>query len=106
MQSKYRFEKWKEFYPPNIAMLRNILVSEGYLVYQWSDTPKAYYGPHKHPEEQTHWVVSGILELNIAGFGSVVLEAGDRDFMPADTYHTAEVLGDQEVLYLVGEKRR
>lgn len=32
-----------------------------------------------------------------------MLEAGDRDFMPAETYHSARVIGDEAVLYLVGE---
>ena len=29
---------------------------------------------------------------------------GDRDFMPAGTYHSARVAGDEPVMYLVGEK--
>ena len=28
----------------------------------------------------------------------------DRDFMPAGTYHSARVLGEEQLLYLIGEK--
>lgn len=36
--------------------------------------------------------------------GTFILEAGDRDFLPAGTYYSARVLGDEHVIYLVGEK--
>jgi len=58
-----------------------------------------------HADDQSHWVVSGRLELMVEGYGTFVLEAGDRDFMPAGTYHSARVLGDEPVLYLIGEVR-
>ena len=102
----YRVEKWAEIYPPNPAMLRNTLVSEGYRVYQWCDEPEAIYGEHMHNEEQSHWIISGSLELTVVRFGTLVLEAGDRDFMPAGTYHSARVVGKEPVTYLIGEKVR
>lgn len=104
MADQYRVEKWREPYTPNAAMLRHTLVIEGYRVYQWCDRPGMIYGMHKHGENQSHWIISGSLELTIQSVGSVVLEAGDRDFMPAETYHSARVIGDEPVLYLIGEK--
>jgi quercetin dioxygenase-like cupin family protein len=105
MQIQYRFEKWNEIYAPNPAMLRHVLASEGYKVFQWCDQPNRSYAQHKHGEDQSHWIVSGQLELTIENFGTVLLEAGDRDFMPAETYHSARVIGDEPVIYLVGEKQ-
>ena len=87
-------------------MLRHILASEHYTVYQWSDRPGAIYATHKHDNDQSHWIISGTLELSVAGFGCSVLEPGDRDFVPAETYHSARVIGDEPVLYLIGEKGR
>ncbi|MDQ3799625.1 MAG: cupin domain-containing protein [Acidobacteriota bacterium] len=104
MKSLYRIERWRQVYAPNPAMLRHIMESEGYTVFQWSDRPDAVHGLHKHGEEQSHWIVSGKLELMIEAVGTFVLEAGDRDFMPAHTYHTARVLSEEAVVYLVGEK--
>jgi mannose-6-phosphate isomerase-like protein (cupin superfamily) len=101
----YRVEKWKEVYAPNPAMLRYILVSEGYGVYQWCDRVGAGYGNHMHGEDQSHWVISGTLEITVEKVGTFVLEAGDRDHMPAGTYHSARVIGNEPVVYLIGEKR-
>lgn len=101
---QYRIEKWGEFHSPNAAMLRLILVQEGYRVYQWCDQPERVYAKHKHGEDQTHWIISGKLELEVERVGTFILEAGDRDFMPANIYHSARVIGDEPVVYLIGEK--
>src|SRR5437016_10333463 len=104
MASFYSIRKWAEIYPPNPAMLRYILVSEGYRVFQWCDQPEIAYGQHKHDEDQSHWIISGTLELTVERFGIFTLEVGDRDFMPAGIYHSARVLGEEPVMYLIGEK--
>jgi mannose-6-phosphate isomerase-like protein (cupin superfamily) len=85
-------------------MLRYILVNEGYRVFQWCDRPGMAYARHKHDEDQTHWIVSGSLEIHIDEIGNFVLSAGDRDFMPAHTYHSARVCSEEPVLYLIGAK--
>lgn len=102
--SGYRIERWGEMQAPNPAALRLQLVREGYRVMQWCDQPERIYGQHSHAEAQTHWIVSGSLEITVERVGTFVLEAGDRDFMPANTYHSARVIGEEPVLYLIGEK--
>lgn len=101
----YRVERWRQIHPPNLAMLRHTLTTEGYTVYQWADHPGSIYATHKHPTDQCHWIVSGTLEIDIEGGGTYLLEAGDRDLMPANTYHSARVVGDETVIYLIGEVR-
>lgn len=91
--------------PPNADELQRTMIAEGYRVYEWSDAPGATYGRHDHSTDQSHWIISGTLELEVEGFGTVTLRAGDRDFMPANTVHSARVVGDQPVVYLIGEKR-
>ncbi len=103
MAFDYRVERWKQPYPPNPAMLRLELTHEGYDVFQWADRPNTSYGSHKNPQAQSRWIVSGNLEIVVERIGRYVLGPGDRDFMPADTYHTARVLGNEPVVYLVGE---
>ena len=100
----YQIERWKEIYAPNAAMLRLALTREGYRVFQWCDRPEMGYSNHKHNEDQTHWIISGALEITITNVGSYTLETGDRDFIPAHTYHSAQVTGEEPVLYLVGAK--
>lgn len=100
---KFRIERWREVYQPNAAMLRLKMTQEGYRVFQWGDAPHAFYGQHKHPEPQSHWIISGALEITI-GAQSYVLKAGDRDFMEAETWHTVRVVSDTPVIYLIGEK--
>jgi quercetin dioxygenase-like cupin family protein len=104
MKAHYRIERWAQPFAPNPAMLRRILESEGYAVFQWCDQPNAAYGLHQHGEDQAHWIVSGKLELTIEAVGTFVLEAGDRDFLPAHTYHTARAVSREAVVYLIGEK--
>jgi quercetin dioxygenase-like cupin family protein len=105
MLTGYRVEKWQELHAPNPANLRHALTVEGYQVFQWCDQPGVEYGSHMHSEHQSHWIISGSLELSVERVGVFVLEPGDRDFMPAGTYHSARVIGDEPVMYLVGAKR-
>lgn len=102
----FRVEKWREAYPPNPAMLRHALTVEGYTVYQWTEFPGRMYGMRKHEPELSHWVISGSVEIVLKNGGTYVLEAGDRSFMPAETYHTFRVLGEETLLYLIGELRK
>jgi len=100
----YRIERGTETQPPDAANLIQKMRAEGYSVFQWSDHPGAVYPDHEHGDDQSHWIISGCLELTVKGFGKVELRPGDRDFMPAGTVHSASVKGDQPVVYLIGSK--
>lgn len=106
MLQQYRVEKWTGDSPPSALDLRQTMEAEGFDVFQWSDPPGATYSRHVHTEDQSHWIVSGGLELNITGYGTFLLSAGDRDFMPANTEHSAAVAGDGPVVYLIGSKQQ
>ncbi|HUF03467.1 MAG TPA: cupin domain-containing protein [Aridibacter sp.] len=106
MRIEHRVWRWEEIFAPNPAHLRYLMEKEGFTVFQWCDHPGACYGNHKHPEDQSHWIISGSLEIQIETLESVILEPGDRDYVPADAYHTARVIGEEPVIYLVGEMRR
>ena len=79
MPERYRVERWNSFGIPNSAMLRYTLETDGFDVFQWSDRPGITYGLHKHPEEQSHWIVSGQLEIYVKDVGTFLLGPGDRD---------------------------
>jgi len=96
-------ERWSEQTRPDEQELKARLQAEGYSVFQWSDSPGTKYGPHAHAEDQSHWILSGKLELRV-GHEIYTLRAGDRDFLPANTIHSAFVPGDKPVVYLIGAK--
>ena len=100
----YRVEKWREMRSPNAAMLRHLLAGDGYEVFQWADPPGRFYGSHAHDDDQSHWIVSGELELTFDTGRVCLLGPGDRDFIPAGTFHAARVVGDEMCIYLVGSK--
>lgn len=102
---KIQIQRWREVYAPSPAVLRMKLGLEGYRIFHWVDRAGTVYGIHKHEEDQTHWIISGELEISLEKGGSYILKAGDRDFLPARTWHTARVVGSEPVNYLVGEKR-
>lgn len=98
-----QIERWSDGTTPDPAELKKRLQSEGFSVFQWSDAPGTKYGPHAHGEDQSHWIVSGELELRV-GHETYILRAGDRDFLPANTIHSASVPGNEPVVYLIGAK--
>ena len=98
-----QIERWSEPQAPQPDELKDQLRAEGYSVFQWSDAPGTKYGPHAHDENQSHWILSGELELRV-GHETYKLRAGDRDFLPANTIHSAFVLGDEPVVYLIGAR--
>ena len=96
-------ENWGGESSPDPAQLRQRLIDEGYSVFEWTDAPGTKYGPHSHPEDQSHWILSGVLELRV-GHETYSLRAGDRDYLPANTMHSAFVPGDEPVTYLIGAR--
>src|ERR1700756_4792533 len=98
-----RIERWSEETSPNPAELKQRLQSEGYSVFQRTDAPGTKYGPHAHGEDQSHWIISGELQLRV-GHENYALRAGDRDFLPANTIHSAVVPNNQPVTYLIGAR--
>lgn len=105
MKNEYRVERWNNDNLPDSAKLKQIMQAEGFSVFEWTDGANAVYGNHKHGEDQSHWIISGELELTVENAGNFVLKTGDRDFMPANTIHSARVLGGNPVIYLIGARR-
>jgi len=96
-------DRWNGTMALDAEDLKTRLSSEGYSVREWSDSAGTKYGPHAHDEDQSHWILSGELELRV-GYEVYTLRPGDRDFLPANTMHSATVPGDQAVTYLIGVK--
>lgn len=100
----YRVKKYEGNLPVDARALRREMERDDYSVFEWSDRPGTVYGMHEHSDDQSHCIVSGQLELTVDGFGTFVLSPGDRDFMPAGIRHSARVIGDGPVVYLIGSR--
>jgi quercetin dioxygenase-like cupin family protein len=98
-----RVERWSGPGIPDETTLRARLVADGYSVYVWTDGGEAVYAPHSHDDDQSHCIVRGALALSVDG-EEYVLRAGDRDWLPAGTVHSARVVGGEPVTYLIGSK--
>ena len=96
--------RWQKHESPNPKELRRELENEGYSVFEWTDAPGTTYEPHVHDDDQSHWIISGALQLTVEG-ETYVLQAGDRDFLSAQTTHAAFLPGDKPVRYLIGSKK-
>jgi quercetin dioxygenase-like cupin family protein len=99
-----QIKRWSESSRPDAEDLKRLMRDEGYSVFEWSDEPGTKYGPHAHGEDQSHWILAGKLELRV-GNEVYTLRAGDRDFLPANTVHSAFVPGDEPVIYLIGARQ-
>lgn len=99
-----RVERWSEQEAPDVRELRRRMEAEGYSVFEWIDAPGTVYDSHVHAEDQSHWIISGALELSI-GDEQYTLRAGDRDYLPAYTRHSAAVPCDEPVVYLIGARK-
>ncbi|MFO0737412.1 MAG: cupin domain-containing protein [Labilithrix sp.] len=98
-----KVERWSGEGTPTEVLLKKKLEADGYSVYAWTDGAGATYPPHAHGDDQSHCIVRGALGLTVGG-EEYVLHAGDRDWLPAGTVHSARVIGNEAVTYLIGSK--
>lgn len=105
MAGAFRIERWQGLSSPNPAMLGHILTTEGFTIGRYSDQPGAVFGTRSSENDLTHWVIQGDLEITVLGRRPYILSAGDRDFIPANTYASMRAVGDDEVIYMIGEKK-
>ena len=99
-----KIQRWHKAQAPEARDLRRRLENEGYVVTEHVDEPGVAYESHSHEVDQTTWILTGEVEFNTAG-ERYRLRAGDRDFLPAKTEHSAFVCGSETVRYLTGVKK-
>ena len=64
---EYRIERFSGDTPPDGDELSRQMEAYGFDVFEWADGPQTVYGPHQHSEDQSHWIISGELELVVDG---------------------------------------
>lgn len=85
------------------AALRKKLQNLGYRVNRYVYSPGTSFPQHTHSLDKMDAVVSGRFRITMEG-GSVVLGPGDAVYVPRGIPHSADVVGNEEVLSLDGVK--
>lgn len=86
------------------ASLRRKLAGRGYNVSRYVYPPGTRFPEHSHDEDKIDGVLAGRFRLTM-GEASVVLEPGDCLYVPRGTVHSAEVVGDKDVISLDAVRR-
>lgn len=73
--------------------------------YQWSNGPGFQYAVHSHPYRKILYVERGSITFTPASKSPIVMHAGDRMDLPADTPHGA-VVGPDGVACWEGQAKR
>ncbi|MCC6396303.1 MAG: cupin domain-containing protein [Bacteroidetes bacterium] len=95
--------RWNKPKKPALADLQKLLQAEGLEYELYSDSPGTKYGRHKHPFDDFIVIVSGKMKI-ITDSQEWLMKPGDRLNLPANTAHSAEVVGREEVQYLSAAK--
>src|SRR5215831_4421773 len=89
-------DEWGKFSEQN---MRKRLESEGYSVARYDYPPGTYFPGHTHSFDKKDAVVRGRFLIRALG-REFLLGPGDSLPVPAGTVHSAEVIGDEEVVSL------
>ena len=95
--------RWTKSKKPTLEELQATLRAEGLEFELYADRPGTKYGRHKHPFEDFIVIVSGKMKLVTDGH-AWTLKPGDRIDLPPNTFHSAEMMGKEEVQYLSAAK--
>lgn len=83
--------------------MRMKLLGEGYRVSRYVYPPGTYFPDHTHSSDKKDAVLSGRLRITI-GKDEVILRPGDCVVIPHGATHSAEVVGNSEVISLDATK--
>ena len=99
-------ERWDDSEPgaPTENALRAKLEARGYSVSRYVYPPGTLFPEHTHPVDKIDAVVSGRFRMTLED-EETVLGPGDCLFVPRETRHSAEVVGDEPVVSLDAIRR-
>ncbi len=95
--------RWNKPRKPSLEDLQRMLHAEGLEFDLYSDSPGTKYGRHKHSFDDFIVIVSGQMKI-ITDAQEWTMKPGDRLNLPANTAHSAVVVGKEEVRYLSAAK--
>ncbi len=95
--------RWQAPILPTRQQMVLMLESEGLEPMEETIPPGKGITDHRHPFDEVRIVVSGQLKLDIAG-NRLLLRAGDRILIPANTRHSKLAEGDEPCVCLYAMK--
>lgn len=95
--------RWQAPLLPTRQQMALMLESEGLEPQEETFPPGAKVADHRHPFDEVRIVVSGQLSLDIAG-NRLLLRAGDRILIPANTRHSKQADGAEACVCLFAMK--
>ena len=99
-----RLTPWEPKLPLSEETIQQLLAEENLSAYQWSNGPHDIYSAHTHPFDKVIYVLRGSITFGLPQLGKkLILQAGDRLDLPANTIHDAQV-GAQGVVCLEAHK--
>jgi quercetin dioxygenase-like cupin family protein len=95
--------RWQAPILPTRQQMALMLESEGLEPQEEVFPPGSQVSDHRHPFDEVRIVVSGQLSLDIAG-NRLLLRAGDRIVIPANTRHSKKADGNEDCVCLYAMK--
>ncbi len=93
--------RWQASVIPTKEQLKLMFQLDGLRFEEESYPSKSEVKDHRHPFDEVRAVVTGELMFNISG-NKLLLRAGDRIIIPANTKHSTTVESDQDCTSLIG----
>ncbi len=95
MTQSVRITPWPLPEPASESAIRNLLAAKGLDPYVWSNGPGDIYTAHSHTYNKVIYVVRGSITFGLPGQDrKVLLDPGDRLYLPAGVLHDAVVGGN------------
>ena len=105
MVSEMRLTRWNKTEKADSQTLHEALQAEELSILEWTDRPGTIYPVHTHPFAEVRMVVSGRLRVGLPETGEeIILEAGDRIDVPAETPHWEDVVGSELTTYFAASR--
>lgn len=95
--------RWQAPVLPTPEQIKLIFQAEGLAPNEEVLSPKNVIPDHRHPFDEVRVVMSGALFMNISG-NQILLRAGDRIDIPANTRHSKSAEGDTACVCIVASR--
>jgi quercetin dioxygenase-like cupin family protein len=95
--------RWQASVLPTPEQVKMIFQGEGLSPHEEILQPNQVIADHRHPFDEVRMVVSGALLMNISG-NQILLRAGDRIDIPANTRHSKSASGDESCVSVLANR--
>ncbi len=95
--------RWQAPIVPDRQQILLMFEAEGLTPFEENFSPQTFISDHRHPFDEVRMVAQGEMLLDIAG-NKLLLRAGDRIVIPANTKHSKTVDGPEDCLCICAFK--